>query len=284
MPIFRTNSRSSKIESSSFRIEEFKLLFNLLTDKVNEALEFELKNSQFIKQAPAEKRGEIEQNIRNLFKLSVHIVGSKGEYIVADEVNIFDDENFPNKINMIVFDSSFYYKQVTNQEPMNKVIVEVDFKKQHIFDFSYPSTAHEKNASSITVAGSDDTWVSGVHSKILSFLEERKTNRNWLHKRHFYDLFLYILFYPIVFWFIFRASGVLQGKVPTVFLVAVCFYVFMLLLFILRILFNYTRWIFPLIEFAPKSGTKMARHRAVLGTLILAFISSLVYDITKSFF
>jgi len=284
MPISRINSRSSKIDSCSLKIEDFRSLFNLLADKIIEALKFELEKSQFIKQVPEDSKEEIEQNIRNLFKLSVHIVGSKGEYLVGDEASIFDDAKFPSKINQIIFDSSYYFKQVTNQEPMNKVIIQFDIKRQDIFDFSNPITEPNKNISSVTVSGLDDTWVSGVYAEISSFLQERRNNRNWLHRKHIYDLFLYLLFYPIVFWLLYRVSNLLQGKVIAIFLIAIYLYIFILLLYLLRILFNYTRWIFPLIEFIPQSRTKMIKHRATLWFIILTIIASFAADIIKSIF
>jgi len=283
MPIYKVNTKISKIDSCSLEKKDFKSLFNLLKKKVKEALEYELNESQFIKQSPEEKRKEIKENVKNLFKLSVHVLGTKGEFLsTTDEVKIFDDDAFPNKITQIIFDSAYYYKQATNQEPMNKLIILFDFKKQNILNFSNPITEPVQNESSITVTGSKDTWVNGVHTEILSFLKEKKNNRNWLHKKHIYDLFLYLLFYPATFWCIYRVTSLLQGSVNIVFLIAVCLYILILLSYILRILFNYTRWIFPFLEFISESGTKMRRHRTTLYLISIGIISYLIVDIVKS--
>lgn len=284
MAVHKLNTRFSKIDSCSLELKDFKSFYGLLEDKVKEALDFELNESQFIKQLPEEQKEEIREKIKNSFKLSVHVFGIKGEYLIGDEISIFDDETFPNRINLIIFDSFYYFKQATNQEPMNKLIIQFDFKKQKIFDFSNPITQPVINESSITVSGLNDTWVSGVYAKILSFLEDKKKKYNWLHKKHIYDLFLYLLFYPITFWCIYRVSGFLQGNINIVFLIAICLYIFILLLYFLRILFNYTRWIFPLLEFTPKSGTNMLRHRATLSVILFGIISSLIVDIIKSIF
>lgn len=282
MPVYKVNTRSSKIDSCSLKKKDFKSLFNLLEKKVKEALEFELKESLLIKQSPVLESFKVKEKIKNLFKLSVHIFSSKGELLAGDEVSTFDDDAFPNKINQIIFDSSPYFKQVTNQEPMNKLIIQFDFKKQNILDFSNPATEPMLNESLITVTGVKDTWVSGVHAEILSFFEEKKKKRNWLHKKHTYDLFLYLLFYPATFWCIYRVTSLLQGKINIVFLIAICLYILILLFFILRILFNYTRWIFPFFEFIPKSGTKMLKHRATLYLISIGIISYLIVDIVKS--
>lgn len=284
MPIYKLNARSSKIEACSLKIEDFKALFRLLNNKVDEALDIELEESPMLENKPENEVEQIRNSIRQNFKLSVLIVGAKGEYLSGDDVSIFEDENLPNNINQVIFDSAINHTQMIGREPRNKVIVQFDFKKQEIFDFSYLPAQPDPNSSSIQVGGYNDTWVSGVYAEILSFLKDKKKKRNWLHKKRIYDFFLYLLFYPIMFWCIYRVSSLLQGKVNTIFLIAVCFYIFFLLLLLLRIIFNYARWIFPLLEFIPKPGTKMGRHRATLSIIALGIISSLIRDIIKSIF
>jgi len=284
MPVFKISSRSSKVNSCSLNIEDFKALYRELNDKVNEALEIELTQSPAFENIPAGQARVLRDRIRQNFKLSVLIVGTKEEILSGDDASVFDNENLPNNINTITFDSSYYFKIVIGQEPMNKLFVQFDFKKQKLFDFSNPVTEPIENESSISVTGMNDTWVNGVYSSIKDFLENKKKNRNWLHKKHFYDLFLYVLFYPIAFWCIYRVTSLLPEKINIVLLIAICLYLFIFLLFILRILFNYTRWIFPLLEFVPTSGTKMGRHRATLYILALGIISATIRDIIKSLF
>lgn len=284
MTLQKLNTRYSKVESCSMSLDDFKSLFLLLKDKVEEALDFEISKSQYLKQLQKDQLDNVIERIKNLFKLSVHIFGSKGEYLIGDEEAILDEKTFPHKIDRIIFDSSYYFKQTTNQEPMNKVVVQFDFKKQKIFNFSNPITEPATNESSITVSGLDDTWVNGVYAKMSLFLKERKKNRDLLHKKHVYDIFLYFIFYPIEFWCIYRVVNLLKVKVDIIFLIALCLYTFILLIYILRIIFNYIRWIFPLIEFMPKSGTKMGKHRLTLSVIALGIISSLIVDIVKSVF
>jgi len=284
MAIFKINSRTSKIDSCALTIEDFKSLFKLLTDKVNEAYEIEVAEPKTFENVPKDQVEEKKGRIKQYYKLGVLIMGTKGEILIGEDDSVFDDENFPNNINTIAFDSSYYFKIMTGQEPMNKLIVQFDFKKQKVFDFSNPITEPMRNESSITVGGMNDTWVNGVYSKIINFFENKKKNRNWLHKKYVYDLFLYLLLWPATFWCIYRVSGLLQGKINIILLIAICLYIFILLFYILRILFNYTRWIFPLVEFITKSGTKMLRHRAALSIIALGIISAIIRDIIKSIF
>lgn len=284
MAIFKINSRTSKIDSCALTTEDFKSLFKLLNDKVNEAYEIEVAEPKTFENVPKDQVEEKKERIKQYYKLGVLIMGTKGEILIGDDDSVFDDENFPNNINTIAFDSSYYFKFMTGQEPMNKLIVQFDFKKQKVFDFSNPITEPMRNESSITVGGMNDTWVNGVYSKIINFLENKKKNRNWLHKKYVYDLFLYLLLWPATFWCIYRVSGLLQGKINIILLIAICLYIFILLFYILRILFNYTRWIFPLVEFITKSGTKMLRHRAALSIIALGIISAIIRDIIKSIF
>jgi len=284
MAISKINSRTSKIDSCSLTIKDFKVLFKLLNDKVNEAYKIEVNEPKIFENVPKEQVEEIKERLKQYYKLGVLIIGTKGEILTGDDDSVFDDDNFPNNISKITFDSSYFFKLMFGQEPMNKLIIQFDFKKQKVFDFSNPITEPILNESSITVAGRNDTWVSGVYAEIINFLEDKKKNRNWLHKRHVYDLFLFIFFYPTAFWCIYRVSGLLYGKINIILLIAICLYIFISLLFILRILFNYTRWIFPLLEFIPKSGTKMIKHRAILTIIVLGIISNLIVNIIKSLF
>jgi len=287
MAIFKINSRFSKIDSCALTIEDFKSLFKLLNDKVNEAYKHEADEPKTFENVPKEEVEKFKERIKQNFRLGVLVIGTKGENLAGDDDSIFDDENFPNNISEITFDSSYYFKYMTGREPMNKLIVQLDFKKQNIFDFSNPITAPMRNESSITVRGMNDTWVNGVYSKIIDFFKGKKKNRNWLHKKYIYDLFLYLLLWPATFWCIYRVSSLLQGKINIIPLIAICLYVSILLFYILRILFNYTGWIFPLVEFTTKSGTKMNKHKAVLSVLLIVFfgiISNLIADIIKSIF
>jgi len=284
MAIFKINSRFSKIDSCALTIEDFKSLFKLLNDKVNEACKLEVDEPKTFENVPEEKVEKLKERIKQDFKLGVFVIGTKGEILTGDDDSIFDDENFPNNISTITFDSSCYFKFMTGREPMNKLIVQLDFKKQNIFDFSNPITTPMRNESSITVGGMNDTWVNGVYKIIIDFFKVKKKNRNWLHKEYIYYLFLYLLLWPATFWCIYRVSSLLQGKINIILLIAICLYVFILLFYILRILFNYTRWIFPLVEFTTKSGTKMNKHRAVLLIIFLGIISTLIVNIIKSIF
>jgi len=282
MPIYKINTRSSKINSCYLRIDAIKALYKLIDEKVNEALKYELEDSPILKSLPENQIKEHQDRIKQYFKLGVLVKGTMGEYLTGDDISLFDDESFPKNIEEIVFDSSYIFRQMTGQEPRNKIIIQFDFKKQKIFDFSNPASQQDPNTSSINVAGYNDTWVNGVYAQIMNFLKEIKLKRNWLHKRIVYDFYLYLVFYPITFWCIYRVSEFMKGKIGTVLSIGIYLYIFFFILFLLRLLFNYTRWIFPLLEFIPKSGTKMGRHRTILTIILLGTISSLLYDVIKA--
>jgi hypothetical protein len=282
MAISKIETKSNKIRSCAINIEDLKILYSLLEAKVREAKDYELAESQLIKQSANDKKEELKQFIENLYKLSIHVFGERGEYLVGDEASIFDDRSFPNRVSQIIFDSAYYYKSATNLEPLNKLIVQFDFKKQMLFDFTNPLTAPALNLSSITISGISNTWVGGVYEEANKFLKEKEKKRNWLHKKHIYDVFLYFYFYPTAFWTIYRVSGLLKPKISTFILIGICFYVFMILLLLMRIIFNYIRWIFPLIEFVPKYKSKMARHRAALFIILAGIISAFIWDLLKT--
>lgn len=278
MPVKKMNSRSSAINSCSLDKADLVSLFNLLEVKVREALAFEIAFMESTPNILPEQVLQIKQRISDNFKLAVSIVGSNGELLMGDDTTIFNDRSFPANISKVVFDSSFYFKQVIGQDPMNKLTVQLDFSSQKILDFSNLSTEPNPNQSNISVIGINDTWVTGVYAEIVAFFNSKKKNRSWLHKKYSYDLFLYLLFYPIVFWTIFRVSEHFKNQMPIVLIVAICLYLFFAVLSLMRLLFNYSRWIFPLVEFSPSSPRRKA-NRAVLTFIILAIISTFISDL-----
>ena len=112
-----------------------------------------------------------------------------------------------------------------------------------------------------------------------SFLKERSLKRNWLYSSLTYDALLYLLIFPLIFRTVYKLGSFLNlSNLPNVLGVMFYIYIFIVLLLGFRILFNYTKWIFPIIEL--KNGSS-AIHRGILYGIILGIIASAIYDICK---
>jgi hypothetical protein len=56
--------------------------------------------------------------------------------------------------------------------------------------------------------------------------------------------------------------------------------VFYFSLLLVRILFDYARWIFPIVEYKESTDTAQ-KHRFILGALVIAFLGNFIYDVFK---
>lgn len=284
--IFISNYRFSPIHSCTLDKEDLKKLCETLKKKSAESLKIQIDDFKRPNNMSSEDYEKIKNNIENNLKLSVMIIGTKGKQMIGENSSVFDKSDFPEDLSSVNFGNSFPYKWFFGYEPTNTFQIAIDLSKVDILGSVNPSHSTANN-SSITVKGTSETWVSGVYGTISSFFDNKRTNRGWLHKRFVYDLFLYMLIFPITFWIIYRFDSflkLLKTNIPSVLSIAIYVYIFFLTLTVFRILFNYFRWVFPLVEFKTKEGTKMVKHRAIFYFILASIIGPLIYDIIKALF
>jgi len=278
--IYKTNYRSSNIQSCTLNKEDLKKLCDTLKEKHNEAIEHEVKEFKYPDNVTNEDKIKIENSIKKDFKMSVHIIGINGKTLIGEDSSIFEDKDFPEELSFIGMSNFFTYKFFKGYEPKNSFNIRINIFKTSILCFSYPIEPIE---STITVSGSNETWVTATYQKSVDFLNTRKNNRNWLHKSTTWDLFLYLLIFPITFWITYRIDNYIRAanlSLSIVLLIATYFYTFILILLSLRILFNYSKWMFPLIEYHVNTS-KISRHRKFLYFILGGLFLSVLYDIIK---
>ncbi len=284
MPLYKIETRFSPIESCAVNIKDFKTLYNKLKVQVEKVIDIEIENARSrYDYLPEEQLTKFIEDIGNSFKLSVQIFGAKGEFLSGDDNSIFDDENFPERLNQISFDSSIGFKQRTGWEPLNKIYVLFDFSKKTLFDFTFPVQKTSPPKSSRQIYGSDETWVRGVNDTIKDFVKDNKKKRGWLHAELTHNLYIYAISIPASFWIIYKISENLKGKVPPVLSIGIYIYIFFIILFMFRIMHNYAKWIYPLYEFVPESGTKMGKHKRALYFIFFVLIPILLAIINLIF-
>lgn len=284
MPLYKIETRFSPIESCAVKINDFKTLYRKLSAQIEQAITIEIANARSrYDNLPEEQLNRFIEDIRNSFKLSVQIFGAKGEFLSGDDNSIFDDENFPERLNKISFDSSISFKQRTGLEPINKIYVLFDFSKKTLFDFTFPIQKTSPPKSSRQIYGSDETWVRGVNDTIKDFVKDNKKRRGWLHAELTHILYIYAISIPASFWIVYKISEYLKGKVPSVLSIGIYIYIFFMILIMFRIMHNYAKWIYPLYEFVPESGTKMGKHKRALYFIFFIFIPALLTIINLIF-
>jgi len=280
--------RSQRISSCVFSSDDFKKLYHLLSEKAEEAAQIVLQEwKEKEKTLSLEDRNFFKQRMPDALRLVAYVTGTKGERVIFTEKSEVSSETIPESIETIGIGSAFAYNVVFQADPSNKFDVRLDFTKPRLLDFSNPWSLPSESKNYIQVEGNNETWVNGVYQSIISFFQSMVKRRGWLHARHTYDLFLWLLGVPVILLTIFRLDGfVRQAMLPlsSVLVVAIYLYVFFMGLFLFRLLFNYARWLFPRYEYRTKEDTKPAKHRYVLGMFLLAIVTYYVQDLLRYLF
>lgn len=284
---YKSNQISAPLPSCAIDITYLKKLYRILNEITQKAADTEISK---LKKNPGQSDEEFEklkETARNLYKLSIQVFGTKGEYIFSESPDIFDETKLPDHIARIIFDNSLKFNFTLKKDPSNKIRVEFDFQKTKIFDLITNPSKATHNTSNIYVFGEDEIWVSGAYKNVIQSLQERANKRNWLHKTNIYDLFLWFIIIPLCFFTIYKFERLFSLKtrsISTVFVVTLYLYFFLITLNIFRMIFNYTRWVFPKMEIVTSLKKGAIVHRVILGMLFLAILSSFIYDLLKLIF
>ncbi len=115
------------------------------------------------------------------------------------------------------------------------------------------------------------------------FFSHRSLPRNWLHSRYIYDLLVVTLGFPASFLFVYRVDLILRPRLRLPDALFVAFYVYLVLVALLafRLLFNYSKWIFPKLEFPTREQVGPRRHKALIVIIGLTALSLVVESFLK---
>jgi hypothetical protein len=285
---YKSNQRFSKIPSCTLDIIYLRKLFEIFSNINKEAAQIELSNVEkwYEHSSVKPSKEEIEKikkDVLESYRIHIQIFGAKGEFLSADSPSILKEEALPDFVTNIKFDNSFFYKTKFNgRNPQSLLSVELDLNKPPLVDFTTNPSLSTTNNSFIQVLGENETWVEGAHEKVLSSLRERKTKRAWLHRNNAYDLFLWILILPISFWNLRKIDlmvSVYLSKISSVFTVALYVYVFIIILNLFRLGFNYVRWLFPYLELKTPLKKGAIVHRSIFVLIFLPVMYALVKDL-----
>ncbi|MBT8379172.1 MAG: hypothetical protein KJN64_08070 [Ignavibacteria bacterium] len=282
---FRGNQKIQKMPSSIFDLEYFKKLYSKLVAISNDGARYENENYVLQPNQTEEEFQKMKGETFDLYKVTIIILGSKGERIVSHNENIFDVKNLPDEITQILFDNSLSYRNKVQQNPQNMFRIIYDFTKPSIFDFRTKPSVNINN-SSIDISGQNETWVNGVYEQLISSIKERKTKRSWLYANYIYEILMLTLIIPLSILNLHMLSDLLAIptlNLPSIIEVGLYIYMFILFLWIFRGIFNYSRWLFPYTELQYGIKKTVLAHRVFLFGLITSIIYSLIQAIIKIF-
>ena len=281
---YKSHQRISMLPSCSLDFEFFKKLFSSLNDITKKAADLDIAR---LKKNPEQTEAEfdkLKEYARDLYKVTIQIFGSKGEYIVSDSSTIFSESNLPDSIDAIIFDNSMEFNFALKKEPRNKIKIEFDFRRPAIFSlFLTPSMATPNN-SSINILGEDEMWVVAAQKTVADLIGKHKNKFGWLHRGFIYDLFLFILVLPLSFWSVFRIDQFIRLRelqVSSVFLVAFYIYFFILILNLFRLIFLWIKTAFPYVGLITPQKWRANVSRLGIIAIVLTIVFPIVYDACK---
>lgn len=279
-----TNHLRSRISSFSADKEDLHRFYKILQERSAAAGEIEIQKIDRDKHSP-ETIEEAIKSIRESVELRLTVKGTVGDELYGSIEDVFSSPNFPSSVISIFVDSSHLLKAVHNYHPGNSFLVNLDFSKPTVFDFSLMPSQGTPNISNFEVRGLDSTWVNGVFTEIDNFIKQHGSKLSIVHAHSIYDILVWILGFPLAFRTCFLLSSKIENFIPESSFVtnAIYVYVFFAALFVFRILFHYLRWICPLVEYKSKRNQIIA-HRIFFGTILIAIVKTYVVDFAFRFF
>lgn len=272
------STRTASVPPCKLTKEDLRRLYAKLYDKAQEALERQLEELERPPDQSPQQFEETKRRIREVSGLVVAVQGARGEETIAASDWPLKDEALPDKVSSIAFDN-FSAVEAYNFTVENKLRVQLDFSDPPSFQEYNPWRNPTPNESQVKVSGPSKMWVTGVYEWILGFLSHRKHQWGWLHSATTFSMLNWLFGFPAALWVTHRfdalwlaplsdISGALRG--------ATNIYVFLIGAMLFRGMLGGVRWIFPQLEF---EGSRSIGTRAVLATLLLGLLTSLIYDI-----
>lgn len=273
---------SKQIGSLSLDKAELRRLCETLQERSRDASKLEVADYRQLQQTDE----QYEKNKKLLgegFELKFTILGSDGEELFGSLEDVFESPNFPELVKSVYVNSESGLRTQYNYYPLNSFQLYLDFSKPAVFEHTVWPSAPTPNDSKITVQGQNASWVNGIFNEVSNYFDKKGAAFEFFHKQSVYDFLLWILGYPLTFWACYKLSGsvnTLFGRLSVFVESAAYFYIFLVSLYGLGIIFSYSRWVWPLVEYRGPSN-KALRHRAVLGTLVLTIVGAFLYDVIK---
>ena len=255
-----TTELSQKITASAFSKEDLKTLCEMLQESSRVAAAEEISNYAPLDR-PIEQIRADQELLRSGFELKVTAHGADNERIYGTIPAVFNSPRFPGRVKTLYIDSAQDLRNLHNWVPRNRFELFLDFTKSELFNLSLSPSISTPNESNIFVSGLNSDWVSGVYRKVTDFVKEKRTRRQFLHRHSVYDILVLCGGFPFAFSIAYKLSGWISnifGEISGILESAAYVYMFFLSLHLFKALFDYTRWVFPIVEYTgTTAGTQL---------------------------
>jgi hypothetical protein len=277
--------KRTQLHSLALSLDDVTRIFERLLGHVREQADIEI--AKFIKpegKSDEEFQAEKEDVRTRAFQVTVTIAGDNGASLYGDDVAVFSSPNKPNEITSIYMTNGTAYQLVAGQRPLNAFDLLLDFSKPPLLDSNNPLSSPTPNRSNLSVDGDRDAWVAAVTDAVMAVARHRKTRRLWIHRAFVYDFGLLVLGLPFGLYLCWKLSPFVTEQLATIhpFLSATAYiYVVLLVSWGYRILFGYTKWVFPTVELIDNRDTSTG-HRVFWWAIVISLIGNFAWEGMKA--
>ena len=281
---WRNHSTKHPLAACRLRPGDLKRLHRLINEKQAEFRDKFMPVLQQQANETAEVFDARRKRVHNSFVTSMTIQTTNDVMYHGNNEPFLEEANLPDRIRSILFSTSTVPQAVLSFIPQCKITVFLDFTTPPLLDFSRLPSLPTPNESNFEITADNHSWFAASNAVLTEFFDARKTKLNWLHRAAVYDLLLIFLGFPLGLWAVYRLGAVLERapKMPSIINSAIYIYGFFFALNIFRVLFSYSRWVFPKVELETDISSSALRHRSawlvIMGPLVVAFL----YDVVKA--
>lgn len=225
---------------------------------------------------------EFKEQARNAaFQVTVTIVGDGNRRTVGSDESIFASETLPDSIDMIYMTNINSYRQFDGRLPVEQFELTIDFSRPPLLDPNTIISGPTPNDSNLKVQGVKTSWVAATIEVVNSVFKARANHRGFLHRAFVYDIGLMIFGLPAALYVAWKASGLIDKHVGSwsAFLEAVAYvYIILLVIWVYRALYGYTKWAFPSVELKDNKHSS-STHRKIWSAIILGLATKFLFEI-----
>lgn len=263
-------TRRTKIEYKVFNLESLKNFFTILNDINEKIINIEIKK---VKEQNYDNENDLINIIKDSLKIDYRISKNNDHAIsglISPNFNIpedFDD------VSMIYISNFHRFNAQIGRRPYVFFEIFLDFRRPSLaINFlSLPSNP-TSNESYIDFSGQVEEQVLAQHQRVIEFFGNKNTKLKFIHKRGVYDLFLWTLFYPMAFYLLYKMEKMFNISIEnksTILTIALYLYTIVIMANIGRMFFQYSRWLYPPMEFIANSEKRNIIHRSTFYIVII---------------
>jgi len=278
-------TKSKVIRSFTLSRDDIVDLYNLLVLLSKQSMEYQAEKLVNDTDLDWERNAELLTKVISSYPVHITIQDTKLGTIYGSDHDVFSREVFPDDIQNIFFSTRTEYKKLSNgTDPIRYIEVFLDFDRPLAIDFINIPSHPTKNGSIYDVNGTGLTWVNGAYSRLETFFDSKKRKIEWFHRQGTFDLALWFIGIPLIFWGIYRVSGFLGMNFwEDFFRIGVYVFLFFIFANVFKAIFTYAKWVFPLVEYTDTNHPARL-HKNFLIAIMVGISVSTIIDVLFLYF